>query len=66
MKTAFIDLEVSAQGKIMDAGAITSDGRKIHSARIEAVMDAVRGCDCLCESFFVTILTHNALRFDPV
>lgn len=40
----------------MDAGAITSDGRKIHSARIEAVMDAVRGCDCLCG--------HNIVEFD--
>lgn len=54
-KIAFIDLEVSARGKILDLGAI-KDGQSFHSAKIADFVDFVGDCEYLCG--------HNIIEHD--
>ena len=46
-KIAFIDIEVSGNGKILDLGAIKGDS-SFHSAIIADFIDFIGDCDYLC------------------
>ena len=54
-KIAFIDIEVSGNGKILDLGAIKGDS-SFHSAHIADFIDFIGDCDYLCG--------HNILEHD--
>ena len=53
---AFIDLEISAKGKILDLGAVLSDGSVFHSAKIPDFVKLIDGCEYLCG--------HNIVEHD--
>ena len=53
---AFIDLEVGARGKILDLGAVRSDGAVFHSARIPDFIKFIEDSEFLCG--------HNIVEHD--
>lgn len=57
-RIAFIDLEISAKGKILDLGAVKYDGTSLHSARVQDLVDFIDDCEYLCG--------HNVVEHDLV
>lgn len=53
---AFIDLEISGNGKISDIGATKPDGSSIHTTSLQTLNEFIAGCQYLCG--------HNIVEHD--
>lgn len=45
---AYIDIEVSLKGRILDIGAVKGNGEKFHSSVIGDFIKFISNCDYLC------------------